>query len=230
MTAAAPRRRRRIAPVLLVAAAAASIMLAVVVVLAVWRPWFYAPAATADLPEPKREQAARRVVSAVASLQAAVGRVGRWEGVIAEEDMNAWLDLDLPKNHPGLLPAGVRRPHVAFAARRVVAGVEVGYGIASAIAWADAEVVLREVNQVAITIRGAGLGLLPVPAGLVLKQLADRLAPTGAVAELRRIEGEPVLVVYIPSVPGGPVCRLEGLRIDDGEVVVEGVTRRPDDN
>jgi hypothetical protein len=227
MSDVASRRRRRIAPGLLVAAAAAVIALVVVLVLAVWRPAFYAPANAAELLEPKREQAARRVVSAVASLQASLGRVGRWEGVIADEEVNAWLDVDLPRNHPMLLPAGVRRPHVAFAGKRVMAGCEVGYGIASMIVWADAEVVLREVNQVAVTIRDAGIGLLPLPGGVVLKAIADRLAPTGAVTELRRIDGEAVLVVYIPAIHGGRLtCRLEGLRIGGGEIVVEGVTRR----
>jgi hypothetical protein len=146
--------------------------------------------------------------------------------VIADEEVNAWLDLEVPRNHPTLLPASVRRPLVAFEPKRIKAAARVGYGIASAVAWIDAEVALREINQLEIAVVGAGIGPVPVSRGLVLREIANRISPLGAVTELRQVGGRPVLLVYIPSVPdGGMTSRLEGLRIDDGEMVVEGMTR-----
>jgi len=194
------------------------------VFIAAWRPAFYAPVTDAD--DPLREQAARRLVTQLSAVHGGLSRPGRWGAVIADEEVNAWLDLDLPLNHPTLLPSGVRRPLVAFEPKRIKAAARVGVGIASAVAWIDAEVALREINQLEIALHGAGIGPVPVPRGLVLREIAKRISPLGAVPELRHVGGRPVLLVYIPSIPGsGMTCRLEGLRIDTGEMVIEGMTR-----
>lgn len=198
------------------------------VFVSAWRPAFYAPVGEPEAPH--REQAARRLVTQVSAVHGGLGRPGRWGAVIADEEVNAWLDLDLPRNHPSLLASGVRRPLVAFEPKRVKVGARVGSGIASAVAWIDAEVVLRDINQLEITIADARIGPVPIPRGLVLREIAARISPLGAVPEIRQVGGRPVLVVYIPSIPGsGMNCRLEGLRIDKGEMVLEGMTRTEKD-
>jgi len=194
------------------------------VFVAAWRPAFYAPSTDPDAP--RREQASRRLVTQVSAIHGGLSRPCRWGAVITDDEVNAWLDLDLPRNHPTLLPTGVRRPLVAFEPKRIKAAARVGYGIASAVGWLDAEVALREINQLEIAVVGAGIGPVPVSGGLVLREIAKRISPLGAVTEMRQAGGRPVLLVYIPSVPGsGMTSRLEGLRIDDGEMVVEGMTR-----
>ncbi len=196
--------------------------------IATWRPAFYEPSVDPDAA--RREQAARRLVTQVSAVHGGLGRPGRWGAVIRAEEVNAWLDLDLPRNHPSLLPAGIRRPLVAFEPKRLKAAARVGSGIASAVAWIDAEVALREINQLEIALVGAGVGPVPVPRGLVLREIAKRISPLGAVPELRQAGGRPVLLVYIPAIPGsGMTSRLEGLRIDDGEMVIEGMTRTEKD-
>lgn len=198
------------------------------VFFAAWRPAFYAPATDPDAPH--REQASRRLVTQVSAVHGGLGRPGRWGAVIADEEVNAWLDLDLPRNHPSLLPAGVRRPVIAFEPKRVKAAARVGFGIASAVAWVDAKVALREINQFEIAVNGAGIGPLPISGGLILREIAKRVSPLGAVTELRQVGGRPVLLVYIPSTPGsGMTSRLEGLKIDAGEMVIEGMTRTEKD-
>ncbi len=198
------------------------------VFIAAWRPAFYSPAADPDAVH--REQAARRLLTQLASVHGGLGRPGRWGAVISDEEVNAWLDIDLPRNHPTLLPSGVRRPLVAFEPKRIKAAARVGYGIASAVAWIDVGVTLREINQLEITMNDAGIGPVPVPRGLVLKQIAERIAPLGAVPEMRQVGGRPVLLVYIPAIPGsGMACRLEGLRLAAGEMVLDGMTRTEKD-
>lgn len=218
-------RRRRLLIGLLVGLLAVACVLGFV---AAWRPAFYSPASEPDAAH--REQAARRLVTQLSAVHGGLGRPGRWGAVIGDEEVNAWLDLDLPRNHPTLLPPGVRRPLVAFEPKRIKAAARVGYGIASAVVWIDAEVALREINQLEIALNGVGIGPVPVPRGFVLKEIAKRISPLGAVPEMRQIGGRPVLLVYIPSIPGsGMTCRLEGLRIDAGEMVLEGMTRTEKD-
>jgi hypothetical protein len=90
----------------------------------------------------------------------------------------------------------------------------------------DLEVRLRGVNQLALVPRDTRLGLVPLPPGLVLGRIARAIAATGAVTEIRRLDGELVLVVSLPSMSGTSAARLrlESLRLDDGEIILAGST------
>lgn len=174
------------------------------------------------------EQSARRLVTTASGLHADFLKVGDWGGVFEERQLNAWLAVDLPRNHPGLLPASIASPRVQLLPGRLRAGVRVGQGILTATVWIEAEVSLREVNQLGVTLVDARLGSLPLPRGPILRWIARRIEPLGAVTEIRRGEGQSVLVVYIPSThqAGGVSHWLEAVRLADGELAVAGETRR----
>ena len=167
---------------------------------------------------PEAERAAARMVTTGSGLHAALGRAGPWEAAITDMEANAWLAVDLPHNHPTLLPRGLADPRVRFRPQRVEAAIRVGSGIVSSVVWCDLGVALRGVNQVGITVEGASAGAVPIPGTPVLAELGRRIAACGAVTELRRLDGRMVLVVYIPAMlgGGGPQGRLESLRIGDG--------------
>mgnify|MGYP006952843762 FL=1 len=174
------------------------------------------------------EQDARRLVTSVSAVHAAFVRVGRWEGVFTERELNAWLALDLTRNHAELAAGWARDARIEIGSGRVRAGCRVGRGLFSVIGWIEAEVHLRDINQLGITLSDARLGLLPVPRGPILRELARRLDSLGMVTEIRRLDDRSVLVVYIPSTheAGGVSHWLESLRIAPGEVAVAGETRR----
>jgi hypothetical protein len=174
------------------------------------------------------EQDARRLVTAVSGLHADIMRVGHWEALFTERQINAWLAVDLPRNHPELLAGGATGPRVEFLPGRVRAAVRLGRKPLAASIWIEAEVKLREVNQLGISLRAAGLGRLPLPRGPLLQELARRLDRIGLVTEIRRLDDQPLLLVYIPSTheAGGLSHWLRRLGITSGELVVTGETRR----
>jgi hypothetical protein len=174
------------------------------------------------------EQSARRLVTTASALHADFLKVGRWEGVFEERQLNAWLAVDLPRNHAGLLPASIASPRVQLLPGRLRAGVRVGQGWLAATVWVEAQLTLRDVNQLGITLLDARLGSLPLPRGPILRWIARRIEPLGAVTEIRRGEGQSLLVVYIPSThqAGGVSHWLEAVRLADGELAVSGETRR----
>jgi hypothetical protein len=174
------------------------------------------------------EQAARRLVTRGSSLHAAFLEVGHWEGVFSEREINAFLALDLPRNHAAVLPAWCREPRVEFLPGRLRAAMRVGPGIVSATLWIDAEVTLHEANQLRIAPTRSRLGMLPVPPGPLLAALARRLERAGAVTEIRRGNARSALVVYIPSTheAGGVSRWLAAIRLAAGELAVVGETRR----
>ena len=216
----------------------AALGLAVLAVLLVHVPAFYrgqpfpSPAAlSADTvagPEQQRlEQLARRMVTKASSLHAAIGQAGPWGEAFTAAEVNAWLAVDLPRNHRSLLPRGVAEPRLQFSPRHVAAGARVGSAALSAVAWVELEMQLREENQLGIVLTEASLGAIPLPRGPVLRALAHRLGGLGLMTDVRRLDGRMVLVVHIPSTHEAGVKShwLESLSLDDGEMILAGTTR-----
>lgn len=191
-------------------------------------PAFYRAAMAADSPA-TAESLSRRLVSKAAALHAAAGRAGPWEAVIQDREVNAWLAVDLPRNHRGLLPAGIESPRVSFQPRRVAVAARMRVGPLVTVAWAEMEVWLQGVNQVGLKTAAAGLGSLPVPRDAMLRHLAGRLAAAGLVTDLRRTQAGLLLVVSPPSTydAAAGACRLESLAVAAGELLVAGTTQRP---
>jgi hypothetical protein len=163
----------------------------------------------------------------VSAVHAASRRVGPWATVLTEREINAWLALDLPRNHVTFAGGWGTDPRVELLPGRVRAGVRVGNGPIATVAWIEAEVRLRAVNQLGITITDARLGSMPVPRGPILKAIGRRLDALGVVTEIRRFENTSVLLVYIPSTTEGTGSTrwLESLRLAAGELAFAGETR-----
>jgi hypothetical protein len=221
-----PGRLRR--PVLIAVAAAGlvtAMLVALVVAVTAITPAFYRErldvAAGAGA-----EQAARRLITKVVGLQAAAKRTGPWEAAITEQELNAWLALDLPRNHAGVLPAGVTAPRIELADRLLRLGMRVGAGPLTAVVSCGLEVRLREANQVECTVADARVGAVPVPRGPLLHALAARLTPLGLMAEIRRGDGRSVLVVTLPAAAGPAArrCTIEALAVAPGELLMAGET------
>jgi hypothetical protein len=193
-------------------------------------PAFYAEQSVAARPtdDAEAEQLARRMMTKASSLYASVGQPGRWETAFSDREANAWLTVDLPRNHGRLLPRGVADPRLRFGRKRVSVGARVGPAILSAVAWIDLGVELRDINQLGIVLTDARLGAIPLPRGPILRELARRIESLGMVVDFRRLDGRLVLVVYIPSTydAGAMSYWLESLAIGDGEMLAAGETRR----
>jgi len=188
------------------------------------QPDFYRAAVAAADPA-TAETLARRLVSKASALHAAIGRVGPWDAVISDDEINAWLAVDLPRNHGRLLPAGIAAPRVEIAPHHARVAARVGRWPLAAVASLDLEVRLRSANQVGIAVDDARLGILPLPRAAILRELGRRLTAAGLVTTLRRLDDRPLLLVAAPSAyDGRGGSRLETLALADGEVLVAGVT------
>jgi hypothetical protein len=178
------------------------------------------------------EALARRAVTKASAWHASISRPGGWELAVTADELNAWLAVDLPRNHPRWLPQGVSGPRLVFRPRHVVLGTRVGYGPLTAVAWLDCEVVLRDVNHLMIVLEQAWLGAIPVPRAPILRELSSRISKLGMVTDLRMLDGRMVLMVYIPSThdAGATSYRLESLAIGDSELLMAGETRSSADS
>lgn len=226
-----PRSRRRLRRLGLWGGAALACAVVVVGLLVRHEPAFYrsrAPAAALDgEPPPGQATLGRRLMTKLSALNADWGRPGPWGAALTEAEINAWLATDLPRNHARLLPDGISDPRVAITSRRLRVGARVGGTMVGGVAALEVEVVLRAANQIGIVAVDARLGCLPLPRGPVIHEIARRIDSLGMATELRRLDGRTVLLVYIPSThdAGTTSQWLESLALEDGEVLVAGVTR-----
>jgi len=176
------------------------------------------------------ERAAGRMMSKASSLVAGLDRPGEWGEAFSEAEANAWLAIDLPRHAPGLLSGGLASPEVRFLDRRAALSALVRCGPLSAQLWAIVDVSVRNDNLLSVGVDSAGLGAMPIPPGMVLNAIASRAEKAGASAEIRLMEGGPVLLVQLPgrtgTTSGGESeYHLGGVRITPGEVVLAGTTR-----
>ena len=178
------------------------------------------------------ESLARRAVTKASAWHASISRSGGWETAVTADELNAWLAVDLPRNHPRWLPKSVSQPRILFRPKHVVLGTRVGYGPLTAVAWLDFEILLRDVNHLAIVLEQARLGAIPVPRTPIMRELSSRISKLGMVTDLRMLDGRMVLLVYIPSThdAGATSYWLESLAIGDGDLLMAGETRSSHDN
>ncbi|MFM9059066.1 MAG: hypothetical protein ACKOSQ_08085 [Planctomycetaceae bacterium] len=209
-----PRLRRSVRA----AAAGAAAIVVVAIVAARQAPGWYATR-VAGVPA-TAERDARRLVTEVAGLRAAATRPGAWGAAVREEEINAWLATDLPRNHVAALPAGLSEPRVRLEPGRIRVAARTAVGPLAGVASIAVEVRLRPAGRLECAVVEARIGAIPVPAGPVVHRLAALLDRLGFATETRRLDGRSVIVVSL----GGRGAVLRGLTVDAGELVVAGTT------
>jgi len=231
---ASVRRLRRIVAVSL---AGLALLLVILGALVKYEPVFYrqlvaSGGTAADTPlldggGEDVEALSRRAVTKAAAWHAAVSRPGDWETALTAHEINAWLAVDLPRNHPSWLPPGTTQPRIAFLPQHAALGARVGYGPLTAVVSLDCEILLRDVNHLAIVLEQAHIGAIPLPRAPILRELSQRISRLGMVTDLRRLDGRLVLMVYIPSThdAGATSYWLESLALGEGELLIAGETR-----
>lgn len=225
--AGAPPPRRLSRPLrLAVAAAALTLAAAIAVTVAAASRLPDAYGQHAAFEGPVAEQAARRFLAGVSSLHADFVKEGAWEAAFTQDELNGWLAVDLPRNHPQALPRRVREPRIRLRPRRVEIAARLAVAGLRPVVMVGLGVRLREPNQLAVTVEEASLGVIPLPRGPVLAEIRRRFDRLGMVTSVQRLDDQSVLVVYIPSTheSGGMSHWLESLSIADGTVAVSGRT------
>lgn len=189
-------------------------------------PAFYREAVAAD---PHEEEAASKVMlQQTAQLANAFQRKGEWESLFTAKQVNGWLAVDLVRNHPQALPPIFRNPRVEITADHVtVAGLLKTDHYWSVVSL-TVEPSLPEPNVLALRLRNARAGLLPVPQRKILDALTQLAKQLHWRLEWRQADGDPVALLTLPTDPEGKgrCVRLETLRLGAGEIYLAGTTNK----
>jgi hypothetical protein len=213
-----------------VALAAVLLLALVVIVAAVWLyyalcsiPQFYREALA--LSDAELEHSSREMLHRSAALSNDLKRVGNWEAVFTDQQINGWLAVDIPKNHPDLLPPEVSSARVMIAEGTVHAAAKFD-GQISAIISIEADIRLTAPNELALRIKKARVGDVPWPLDDVIEQATIAASQWGIQIEQTQSDGDPVLLLKVPAElrDGQHRMLIERFELRDGEVYLAGQT------
>lgn len=170
------------------------------------------------------EKASGRMIQQSTALVSAVKKEGHWEALFTAEQINGWLAVDMVKNHPRALPAGLHDPRVAIDSKQITVACRFERGGTHGVLTLTVEPYVPEPNMVALRIVKARAGLLPVPLNRVLKGLSQAARNMQLQLQWRQAGGDPVAMLSLPPADHHPV-QIESLRLGEGEIYVEGTTR-----
>jgi hypothetical protein len=209
----------------------ATLLLAFGAFYGAWRatqqaPEFYQTALKKE-PEKQKEKGAA-LEKQVLELHNEVRNTGRWEASFSDEQINGWLAADLPVKFPSALPKGVSEPRVAIGSDAAQVACKYEGPKLSTVFSMKVEITLTdEPNVVAVRIRKARAGLLPIS----LQQILDHATQYATKSEipLRWVQedGDPVALVTIPSERKEFIhrrIRIETVELRDGAVHLAGRT------
>jgi hypothetical protein len=170
------------------------------------------------------ERGSDRMLQQATALSGAVKREGNWEVLFTAEQINGWLAVDMPKNHPGLLPPAMRDPRAIVHPKGVTLACRYDPGWFPVVLSLTIEPYVSEPNVLAIRFVGARAGLLPFPLGGVIDRFTEAARNMDWQVEWRRAGDDPVAMISIPAEDERRPMRLKKFRLGEGEVFVSGST------
>ena len=170
----------------------------------------------------------RRILSLRNDFQAD----GFWEATFTEEQLNGWLASDLPEKFGDVLPDGVSDPRISIRDQRLQIACRVENPKFETVVSLSVDLNLtQETNVLAISVRDARAGKLPIP----LKGFLDDITNASLEAEIdiRWVHdaGMPVALVPIliqqDKFSANSIC-LNKIEVRHGEIYLAGRTLSQD--
>jgi hypothetical protein len=189
---------------------------------------FYAEAIAADPQELKT--AGKRMEERVEQLAEVAARVGRWETVFTEDEVNGWLAYYLEDNGAKFLPPQVEDPRIAF----IDGGAKIGFRYLGkrldSVISVEADAFMIANDVAAVRLRKAYLGMLPIPIDDVVRHITKGAATLRLPIRWTEQEGDPVVLLAVADVMSTEqeIRKLEHLELRSGEVVLAGRTESRD--
>jgi len=187
-------------------------------------PKFYREALVAD-PEEQRV-ASDQMLQHAANLASDITHTGTWQAVFTAQQINGWLAVDLPQNHGDLLPPDLQEPRVRIEAERLLIGCRLRNPRLNTVVSLVLEPYVVRPNTLAIRVRAARIGGLPMPLRSMLDAVAEQLNQAQFHVEWRQADADPVAIITLPPMNKQKPMQIESLRLTDGKLTVGGTTQR----
>jgi len=207
-------------------------------VLYIWRPWEHEEEWYVEVTAPAEPVAREKQVEAgeeferqALDLRNDARHTGAWEASFTDTQVNGWLANDLNEKFPGRLPTTIQDPRVKFVADNAKIAFRVKTTKMDAVIIVGVDVYLTDKpNELALRLRDAHAGLLPLPKKQVVDTVTKAAAKLNVPVVWSQNDGDPVALLQIPEqieqIDGR--LTLETVEVRDGEIHFTGRTLKPD--
>jgi hypothetical protein len=192
-------------------------------------PHFYADALAVE--PAVQQQSSDEMVRRSATLSNDVRRGGRWQAIFTAQQINGWLAVDLRENYPNAIPPQLRDPRVAIHQGEIILGCIYASPPIRTVLSLTADAYMQSPNVLALRIRRARAGAVPVPLKDVVDKLVHAGEGTGCRVTLRQIDADPLLLLSFPAAENGDhgrIVHVDTIELHEGELYVAGSTERTD--
>ena len=189
-------------------------------------PPFYAELLKA---EPAQQvEAGEKFEKAALGLNQSVRRPGDWEAHFTAAEINGWLANQLPQKMPTLLPPEIQDPRVSIDPQQMQIACRYSLsGNTSVLVLGVTPFVTDRPFEIAIRVRQARVGALPIPLKKLLEQVSHRSAAAKVPLRWTEQAGDPVAILTLPAEHPdiqGRLLRPEKIELREGELVISGRT------
>ncbi len=166
-----------------------------------------------------------------ARWQRARQRPGQWEVRFSPDQLNGWLAVDLPQNHPQSLPPQLRNPRVALNNGTITLFVQAQWAGREIVMSVEVEPFLVSSTVLGLRLRGLRAGRLPLPQRELIDRISRAAAEAGLGLQWRTSNGDPVAIIPIGN-EGRVILRqgesiyvaLDRLTVSPEELIIAGRT------
>jgi hypothetical protein len=189
------------------------------------QPDFYRQAIQVD--PALQKKASDQMLQRAAALRSDLEKEGRWQALFTAEQINGWLAVDLVENYPDLLPESFRDPRVEIRPDRLTLACRLKRGTLDGVVTLTVEPYLAEPNVLALRVRSARAGLVPMPLSEILDAISAAAGQMNLHRRWGRAGGDPVALISIspPTTQDGRSVQIETLQLSEGEIYLAGTTR-----
>lgn len=188
-------------------------------------PGFYHRALSED---PARQaEASEQMLREAAQLTSTARHHSHWEASFSQEEINGWLAVDLMRNHARSLPSHVDAPRVALADECATLACRYQLGALATVLSVSFDAYMDEPNILALRLRRARAGALPLPLGGTLQSVSKVVKDLELPIEWRQIDGDPVALVHLPKLRAGKHrwIEIDRLEVRGEEIILAGSSR-----
>jgi len=186
-------------------------------------PEFYAQAI--EIPAEKQEHASDELLAKASSLASQAQHAGRWEAAFTAEQINGWLAVDLPKNHPKLLPKEAQHPRVAITADELLLGWRLEHPQYTGVVSLSVTPSIAAPNVLLLRVRKARAGSIPLPLNSILEAVAKGANDAKLPVRWLQVDEDPVAEITLPEdTESKQIQRIDEVRLEEGKIFLGGTT------
>ena len=154
---------------------------------------------------------------------------GRWNALFTAKEVNGWLAVDLGKNLANLVHGSLSDPRVAIDEDTLMVGCRLRRGDVITVLSLSGDAFLTGPNTVAVRIRRAQAGALPLPVGRIERYISEAANRSGLTVQWRQVDRLPVALISFPPprTEADRLVQIDTLRFGKGEIYLSGSTQQP---